>query len=84
MGWSLKAKIFSSLVVQQVKDLALLLQQLGLLLRWALDPWPGNFHMLWVQPKNKTKQNLLQFNNNNKNHPIFFFFKVKDINSSEM
>ena len=22
----------------------------------GFDPWPGNFHMPWVQPKNKTKQ----------------------------
>ena len=41
----------SSPVAQKVKDLALSLQWLGLLLWSGLDPWPGNFHMLQVQPK---------------------------------
>ena len=39
-------------MVQQVRDPAL--PQLG------FDPWPGNFHLLWVWPKKvppKTKQN---------------------------
>lgn len=36
-----------SLMVQQVKDLALSLLCLG------FDPWPGNFNMLWVQLKIK-------------------------------
>ena len=35
-----------SLVVQRVKDLALSLQRL------RLHPWPGNFYMSWVWPKN--------------------------------
>ena len=39
----------SSLVVQQVKDLASALQQP------RFDPWPGNFHMPWVQPDKKSK-----------------------------
>ena len=34
-------------MAQQFKDLVLSLPWLG------FDPWPGNFHMLWVQPKNK-------------------------------
>ena len=48
---SLKNISWSFLVAQQVKDLVLSLQQLGLLLWHESDPWPGNFHMLWVQPK---------------------------------
>ena len=35
----------SSLVAQWVKDLALTLLWHG------FNPWPGNFHMLWAQPK---------------------------------
>ena len=27
------------------------LQRLGLLLWQGFDSWPGNFHMLWAQPK---------------------------------
>ena len=38
-------------MAQQVKDLALSLQWLGLLLWHRFNTWPGNFHMLWVQPK---------------------------------
>ena len=41
----------SCLVVQQVKDLALSVQELGSLLWHRFDPWPRNFHMPWVQPK---------------------------------
>ena len=37
----------SSLVVQQVKDLALSLLRLRSLLWQVFHPWPGNFHMLW-------------------------------------
>lgn len=44
---------YSSLVVHQVKDLALSLQKLGSLCRFI--PGPGNFCMQWVQPKQKTK-----------------------------
>ena len=40
----------SSQVAQQVKDLALSL------LWHQFDPWPGNFCMLWVWPKQKQKQ----------------------------
>lgn len=43
-------KLWSSLVVQQVKDLVLSLQELGSPLWLRLDPGPGNIHMLWVQP----------------------------------
>ena len=45
-----------SLVAQQVKDLMLSLQWLGLLLWHGFDPWPGNFHMPWVQPAKKIHQ----------------------------
>jgi len=38
-----------SLVAHQVKDLALSLMWL------RFDPWPGKFHKLRVQPKNKMK-----------------------------
>ena len=48
-------------VVQQVKDLALSLQRLGLLLRCGFEPWPGNVHMLQLWQKTK---------NNNKKKPI--------------
>ena len=37
-------------VAQQVKDLALSLQQRGLLLWLVFDPWPKNFYMPWAQP----------------------------------
>ena len=40
----------SSLVAQGVKNPALSLQQLGSLLWYGFDPWPGNFHMPWVWP----------------------------------
>ena len=38
---------------QQVKDPVLPLQQLGSLLWCGFDPWPRNFCMPWLQPKNK-------------------------------
>ena len=41
----------SSLVAQWVKDPALSLQWLWLLLWHGFDPWPRNFHMPWAQPK---------------------------------
>ena len=46
-----------SLVVQWVKDAVLSLRQLRSLL-WLVgfDHWPGNFHVLWVQPKKKKKK----------------------------
>ena len=51
---------------QQVKDPVLSLQQLGLLLWCGFNPWPGNFHMPWVQKKKKKKKfpgNLITINN---------------------
>ena len=43
----------SSLVAQWVKDLSLLLLWFGSQLWCRLDPWPGNFHLLGVQPVKK-------------------------------
>ena len=37
--------------MQRVKDLALSLQWLGLLLWWGFSSWPRNFHMLLPRPK---------------------------------
>ena len=45
--------------MQQVKDLALLLQQLGSLLWHRFYPWPRNFHVPWRQTK---KNSILQNN----------------------
>lgn len=44
-------KKFESQGVQWVKDLALSLEWLGLLLWHRFDPWPGNFHVPWGWPK---------------------------------
>ena len=38
-------------MAQWVKDLALTLLWLGLLLWRRFNTWPGNFCMFWVQPK---------------------------------
>ena len=38
-------------MAQWVRDPALSLQGLGLLLWYRFDPWPGNLYMLQVQPK---------------------------------
>ena len=46
----IKQSYRSSLVMQWVKDSALSLQWLGMLLWWGFDPWPGNF---WGMAKNK-------------------------------
>ena len=35
-----------------VEDLVWSLLWLGSLLWYRFDAWPGNFHMLWVLPKN--------------------------------
>ena len=48
---SLRHTCQSSLVAQGVKDLAWSLLWLRLLLWCGLDPWPGNFYMLWVLAK---------------------------------
>ena len=46
---------WSSLVVQQVRDPALSVHQLGPLLWFGFNPRPGNFCMLWAQPKKSHK-----------------------------
>ena len=43
-------------MAHQVKDRALSLQWLESLLGHGFDPWSRNFHVLWVQPKTKTKE----------------------------
>ena len=45
-------------MAQWVRDLALSLLWLGLLLWHGFDPWPGNFHMLcmWQKKKKKKKE----------------------------
>ena len=54
---------WSTLVVRRVNDLVSL-QWLRSLLWHGFDPWPANFHMLWVrhppQKKNK-KTNLTKY-----------------------
>ena len=47
-------KKWSSLVAQQVKDLALSL------LWCRFDPWPGNFHMPWAWPKKEKEKEKKQ------------------------
>ena len=55
----------SFLVVPWVKDPASSLRHLGaLLLSCGLDLLPGNFHMLQVQPKNKTNKQTQLLNIN--------------------
>ena len=51
-----KDKYWRSLVVQLVKDPVLSLLQLGSLLWHMFNPWPGNFHILQVQPKKERKE----------------------------
>ena len=46
-----KSSVGSSLVAQWIKDPALSLQQLRLLLWLRFSPWPENFYILQVQPK---------------------------------
>ena len=46
----------SSLVMQQVKVLALSLQWLGSLMWYGFYYWPKNFHVPQVQPKKKKKK----------------------------
>ena len=42
----------SSLVAPWVEDLVLSLLQLGSLVWFGFNPWPKNFYMPWVWPKN--------------------------------
>ena len=46
-------------MAQLVKDLALSLLWLGLLLWLGFDPWPRNVPMLWAWPKKKGGGELL-------------------------
>jgi len=50
-----KGKIWSSLLLQKVKDLALSL------LWWGFNPWPVNFSVLWKWPKKRRGE--IQFAN---------------------
>ena len=50
-------------MAQGVEDLALPLQQVGLLLWLWFDPWPRNFHTLKMQPK-QNKIMLIRKENN--------------------
>ena len=61
-------------MTEGVKDLALSLQWLGSVPGCRFNPWPGNFHMPYVQPKKKRKEKkrktclwaqLLNLNNGN-------------------
>ena len=56
-----KKLVLEFFVAQWVKDPALLLQGLGLLLWRRLDPWPRNLHVLRVWQKKKGGQILVPF-----------------------
>ena len=56
-----KVHCWSSLRAQQIKDLALSLLWLWLQLWYRFDPWPGNFLMLWTQPKKKKKKCIVAY-----------------------
>ena len=43
-------------MAQQVKDPALSLQWLSLLLWFWFSPWPGNVYMLWTCPHPRQKK----------------------------
>lgn len=53
---ALKMSCEISLVAQQVKDPVLSLQWPGSLLCCRLNSWPGNFHVLQVQPKKEKEK----------------------------
>ena len=38
-------------LLRQIKDLALLQQWRKPQMQLGFDPWPGNFHILWIWPK---------------------------------
>ena len=48
----------SSLVMQRVKDPALSLQWLRLLVWGEFSPWPENFYMPQIQPEKRKKQTI--------------------------
>ena len=60
MSVGLKTLSRSSLVAQQVKDLALSLQQPRSLLWHGFDPWPGNFHTPQARTKKKKKKKITE------------------------
>ena len=43
-------------MVQWIKDPVLSGQWLGSLLGCGFNPWPRNFYVFWVRPKNKTNK----------------------------
>ena len=43
-------------MAQGIKDQALLKLWQRVQVQCEFDPWPGNFYMLWVQPKKHTKK----------------------------
>ena len=47
-------------MAQQLKDLVLSLQHLGLLLWCRFNPWPRNFHMSQAWQKKKKEVKILQ------------------------
>ena len=49
-------QVCSSAQCSGLKDLASLQVQLELRLQLRFSPWPGNFHMLWVQPSKGKKK----------------------------
>ena len=74
-------------MAQQVKDLAWSLQGLRLLLWRGFDPWPRNFHTLWLQQKKereRKKEKKLRFRDGKRptselgsessRHRLFFVF----------
>ena len=61
-------------MTQQVKDPALSLPQL----RCRFNPWPGNLHLLWVQPKKKKKKRK-ERTKNGRNKGITFFHEEKEL-----
>ena len=56
-------------MAQHIKDLVLSLLCLGSWLWCGFDSWPGNFRMLWVQPKKKENKTLDFWKNSNL-HPL--------------
>ena len=65
-------------MAQWVKDLALSLQQIGLLLCCWFDSWSGNFHMLQVQPKTKQNKTNSITKNSVTKQKFIYVVKVRD------
>ena len=47
---------------QQAKDPVLSMLWLESLLWLRFDPWPGNFHISWTQPKKKKNPEIINCN----------------------